>query len=100
MTSAENLLVVAGEEAAELVQALDKMLRFGPTGHHPDTPEETNEFNVMKEWYQLVAMIEMLKDCSILHSIPIWQEVEIKTSKREAVAKYLQISKDIGTITE
>ena len=100
MNSAENLLTVANEEATELAQALDKVIRFGPQGYHPEHPGETNEFLVMKEYTQLIAVMEMLEDAGIIHSLPLPQWDEIRTAKKDAVIKYSEVSKKIGTLKD
>lgn len=100
MTSIENLILVASEEASELSQALDKLLRFGPKGYDPKYPEETNEHQVMKEFLHLVEMVDILKDQEVLHNLPLLEDHEIRKAKREAVFHHVDISREIGTVTD
>lgn len=61
MNITENLLVTAMEEAGELVQDISKILRFGLTcSHITDSTKKTNEQRMLTEYYQLIAVIEML----------------------------------------
>ena len=67
MTKNENLLVTLMEECAELQQAVSKALRFGMDGCRPGSPERNNEHDIMVEYYQLVAVMEMLNNDNVLH---------------------------------
>lgn len=97
MTKNENLLVTLMEECAELQQAVSKALRFGMDNHHPSAPGETNEMNIMTEYYQLVAVMDMLVVSGVLRDgVPASQ---IKNRKRENVERYQQMSAELGLIT-
>lgn len=67
MTKNENLLVTLMEECAELQQAVSKALRFGMDGCRPGSPDRNNEHDIMVEYYQLVAVMEMLNNDNVLH---------------------------------
>lgn len=100
MTTVENLLVVAAEEANELGQAISKVLRFGPKGHHPDKPNETNEYRMLKEYIHVKAMMEMLENHAIFDRLSPEEEHQIQVAKREAVWEHIRISEKIGTVKE
>ena len=96
MTVKENLMLVAMEEATEIGQELSKTMRFGANNFHPDNPEETNGFKLLKEFYQLGAMIEYLQG---INELPVLSEEEIKKIKEEKIIKvfkYMEVSKDLG----
>lgn len=57
MRKNEYLALVAMEECAEIQQALSKAIRFGFEDHHPSRVDETNEEQMLTEFYQLTAMI-------------------------------------------
>lgn len=99
MTYNEHLLVVANEECTEIAQEVDKALRFGLNNYHPSEPSITNEHRILKEYYQLQAVMEMLFDQQILHNLPYHKIDEIKSKKRAAVADYMDVAIKCGTVT-
>lgn len=98
MTKNENLLVTLMEECAELQQAVSKALRFGMDGCHPLYPEKTNEHNIMIEYYQLVAVMEMLTNNGVLHNFSPADEALAKITKKTNVMQYQEISEATGRI--
>lgn len=53
----------AAEEAGELIQALGKLMRFGPYSVNPELPVEQQEENfiwLVREWTDLVAAMDRL----------------------------------------
>lgn len=61
MNLIENLIQTAGEEAAEVAQALSKVNRFGPESLNPTTNRKAIE-DVAWEMNDLLAVFELLKD--------------------------------------
>ena len=55
-------MLITIEECAEVQQALAKIMRFGAKDHHPEAPTETNEEQLLTEFYQLTAMMEELQE--------------------------------------
>lgn len=53
MNQEEYLLVCLMEESSEIAQAAAKSLRFGLDDTHPNRPTETNELDLLTEYYQL-----------------------------------------------
>lgn len=99
MNNIENLLVTISEECAEIQQDVSKALRFGLDNHHPDS-NVTNEENILKEYYQLTAVIEYLQECSVL---PKWNEEIVKTIKRvklNNINTYQEVSRKCGTLED
>lgn len=50
MNKGEYLMVVAAEECAEIQENIAKAIRFGVDNHHPDKPETTNGYEILKEF--------------------------------------------------
>lgn len=95
MNSNERLMVTAMEEAAEIQQDISKALRFGVNNHHPDKPEETNGFNIMKEFHQLRAVMDMLNMSGIISDISEEMKSQVYRDKISAVEKWDQTSETI-----
>lgn len=96
----EMLLTIASEECAEIQQAVSKMLRFGGNATHPDFPGKTNGMQVIEEYYQLEAVIEMLIDENVLLSLTSEDRCRIMANKKSKVEKYLGISRNLGLLDE
>jgi hypothetical protein len=56
--TADQLSLMAMEEAAEVIQAASKMKRFGLLGHHPNS-EELNVIAFFREFHQLQSTIRI-----------------------------------------
>ena len=69
MKKNEHICIVTMEECAEIQQDTSKLLRFGKGNHHPDS-DVTNGYHLMKEYYQLQAMIEMMVEHGIVDELP------------------------------
>lgn len=98
MTSEENLLLTAMEECDEISQAISKCLRFGMGGKRKPS-SETNEKHVITEYYQLMAVMEMLFDDGIIHTISREERMEIKEKKKAKVLAYQEKSREAGLIS-
>ncbi len=98
MNSTENLFIVASEECAEIQQCISKTLRFGADDCHPDRPDSTNEIELLTEYYQLQAVIEMLQEKGALKTLSAEEIETIKVSKKAKVLKYAEYSKKIGLL--
>ncbi len=100
MTKDENLLITLSEECAEVQQAISKALRFGMNSHNPSTPKISNETDIMIEYYQLVAVMEMLTESGVLHRLNESDASIIKENKRFNVSRYQDMSYGRGCIKE
>ena len=78
MNATEHLLVVLGEECAEVQQNIAKALRFGLDDHHPDKTE-TNRRLITNELADLFAVYEMLVESKELPRITAEQISKKKT---------------------
>ncbi|EOI03041.1 hypothetical protein UAY_00788 [Enterococcus moraviensis ATCC BAA-383] len=98
MRKNEYLALVAMEECAEIQQALSKALRFGFDDHHPSRADETNEEQLLTEFYQLTAMIEEMQNRGIIAGFAQDKIEQVKQNKIEKVYKYMEYSKANGLI--
>ena len=98
MTVNENDFVVAMEECSEVAKCLSKAMRFGLYNHHPSKPEETNAQALIKEYYQLNAIMERIINS---HNLKITDDMvkQIKLDKLYMVDKYANVSIKEGRIS-
>lgn len=99
MRQNENLFVTAMEECAELQQAISKLLRFGKNSFHPDDKnKETNEHKLLKEYYQLTTVINMLIENGALSDLSN-DEIKVIAKTKQANVKHFQkLSEKLKTI--
>lgn len=71
MTERDEILVILMEECSEVIQEASKLIRF----------DDTNQDRIEKEIGDLVCMIEILGEKSIIDSSTIQQHVEAKREK-------------------
>ncbi len=97
MNRTEHLLVILMEECSGVQKNASKALRFGLDDHAPDSPV-TNAENLTREIGDLYAAIQMLfDDKNNIIEPPYNQDVNYKKIK---VEKYLEYSKEKGTLKE
>ena len=60
VNSLEYLLLKTQEEAAEVIQAVSKIRRFGPDNHHPER-KQTNRQELIGEIEDFLALIAALE---------------------------------------
>lgn len=94
----ENLLIVAQEECAEIQQEISKALRFGLDNYHPAEPSMPNAQRILKEYYQLQSVMEMLISAGVLPEFSYTAIAEVKHYKKCNVEKYAQLSQRLGRI--
>jgi homoserine acetyltransferase len=105
MNRLEHLLTILAEEAAEVTQAATKALRFGLEEVFPETGK-SNLHRLIVEKLELTAVTEMLMAELLLLGIsaddhlPIESVRHIIAAKKERVEKYLEYSKQCGTLQE
>ena len=100
MNKGEYLMVVAAEECAEIQENISKAIRWGVSNHHPDKPETTNGYEILKEFNQLRAVIDMLIIGRHIPGISHEEADKIYRDKVAAVEHWQTYSKDIGTVDE
>jgi len=96
MNKTEHLLTCLIEECAEIQKVASKALRFGLDDHAPDS-DSTNAEDIITEIYDLLAIIEMLKEEKIIFDLPDTKEL-IK-QKKDKVTKYMDYAKNRGTLS-
>ena len=97
MNRAEHLLVIAGEEASEVSKETAKALRFGPEEIYPEIGI-SNAMRVMREYYDLKAVIKMLQAELVLPKISKETSDAWMKEKMQKVEKHLLYSKECGTL--
>lgn len=91
MTKREYLYTVLAEEAAEVQQAVSKILRFGEKAYCPDDEEKKdNEYLLLTEIEHLKTAVKMLQDNSYLTDFDETTRYEIQKMKEEKVNTYLK----------
>jgi len=68
------------EEAAEVIQAVNKIRRFGETSKHPDR-QTTNKQDLVNELEDFLAILAALEYCKYLDLTPHQQNILHKTHK-------------------
>lgn len=89
MNKTEYLLSVLTEEGGEVIQAATKAVRFGLDSHHPQR-DTTNETDLLVEFNQMVAVMEMLYKEGIVRRLSPAKESEIRRKKKAMVSSFMQ----------
>lgn len=97
MTREEHLLVILAEECNEVAKEVSKALRFGLDDKKPKQ-NKTNRQKIAIEFNDLFAVIRMCIYSGILLDKEVIS-IEQMEAKMQKVKKYLQYSKDVGTLT-
>jgi NTP pyrophosphatase (non-canonical NTP hydrolase) len=74
-----QILDILQEEAAECIQAVSKIRRFGWDNSHGDNP--TNRIHLCEEIGDLEAMIQLLKDSGEISTVGVAHFKEAKLDK-------------------
>lgn len=99
MNKIENISITVMEECAEVQQAISKSLRFGYDCYNPSNPNTNNAIDILTEYYQLEAMMELLISESGLDKyLSIDEIIQIKNNKIKKFLKYQEISKELGNV--
>lgn len=88
MNDTEHLLIVLGEECAEVAQRASKALRFGLSEVQPGQPD-SNIRRLERELAELVAVADLLG----LHV-----RDEDKVAKIEKLKKFMDYARELGTL--
>ncbi len=70
------------EEAAEIIQAVSKIRRFGPDNHHPDRTT-TNKQELVQELEDLLALVAAIESTHFL---------DLTLSRTNISKKFLQLT--------
>lgn len=96
MDRLEHLLVILGEESAEIAQDCAKALRFGL--HDSWDSGASNIQRIDQEFNDLIAVATMINEEMGGNFLIIDQQKMSK--KRAKVEKYLKYSQELGTLKE
>lgn len=80
-TSESEICNIFMEEAAECIQAVSKIFRFGFESCHPQNPNFTNREHLTEEIGDLVCMIKILCDKNIINSDDLSRFAQYKLEK-------------------
>ncbi len=89
MTVNDCIAITIMEECAELQQAVSKSLRFGLDKYNPLNPEKSNAENIILEYYQLQAMMDLY--IRQLDLYRLCSEDKIKQIQEDKINKFLNI---------
>lgn len=77
---------------------------YGPKGvgalYVRGSPERNNEHDIMVEYYQLVAVMEMLNNDNVLHKFSAADKALVKIQKKINVVRHQEISESAGYIKD
>lgn len=98
MNKVEYLLTKLSEECAEVIQRCTKAQTFGLTEKQPNQDKDNRE-RLQEEIFDLLGVLTMLHDEDIVnYSIGYYSEPIRK--KRAKIKKYMDYSRQIGTLVE
>ena len=95
MNIIENLIQTGSEEGGELAQAFSKANRFGMDSVHPRTNETARQM-IVKEFNDLLAVIELLKDRDVVLE-GIGDPVAVGEAKKKIV-EAMEVSHEAGLL--
>ncbi len=99
MNKIENISITIMEECAEVQQAISKSLRFGYDCCNPSNPNTNNAIDILTEYYQLEAMMELLiSEAGLDKYLSIDEIIQIKNNKVKKFLMYQEISKELGNV--
>lgn len=99
MNKIENISITVMEECAEVQQAISKSLRFGYDCYNPANPDTNNAIDLLTEYYQLQAMMDLLiLESGLDKYLSADEIIQIKNNKVKKFLKYQEISKELGNV--
>lgn len=91
----KEIMLIAQEECAEVVQAISKCFRFGMNDVHPVT-NKSNKESLEEEVGDLLCMINMMIDNRIIDKLSVDFAIDAKSEK---IRKWSSIFKNEKTLT-
>ena len=83
----KEIMLIAQEECAEVIQAISKVFRFGMNDVHPSTMK-SNKDSLEEELGDLLCMIEMMQQYGIVNPTNV---LNANVSKRNKLKKWSNI---------
>lgn len=97
LTREEHLLVILGEECAEVAQIVSKCLRFGMDERNVLNPEgPTNRERLAYELTDLSALTGPVVAIGLLP--PSWFDAEAAEAKKSKVRKFMRLARELKTL--
>jgi NTP pyrophosphatase (non-canonical NTP hydrolase) len=75
-----EVMRIAQEESAEIIQAISKVLRFGKDNCHPDSTQ-TNAEHLAEEVGDMLCMIELLIETKVVSESQVQKAARLKRNK-------------------
>jgi NTP pyrophosphatase (non-canonical NTP hydrolase) len=79
----EETLIITQEECAEVIQAISKLMRFGPDSCYPTEDSASTKECLTMEMGQLLCMIGILVDQGVIDEDAMITAMEAKKIKLE-----------------
>lgn len=98
MNKQEYLLTKLSEECAEVAQRVSKILCFGIDEKEPGQ-ELTNEQRLKGEYYDLLAVFEMLEDEGFVIQDANFEVRQAMINKKAKVKKFMEYSRTQGRLS-
>jgi NTP pyrophosphatase (non-canonical NTP hydrolase) len=83
----KEVMLIAQEECAEVIQAISKVFRFGMDDVHPTTMK-SNKDSLEEEVGDLLCMIELMQEYGIINATNV---LNANVSKRNKLKKWSNI---------
>jgi NTP pyrophosphatase (non-canonical NTP hydrolase) len=83
----KEVMLIAQEECAEVIQAISKVFRFGMDDVHPTT-NKSNKDSLEEEVGDLMCMLELMQEHGIVNSINV---LNANVRKRNKLKKWSSI---------
>ena len=90
----KEVMLIAQEECAEVIQAISKVFRFGMDDVHPTT-NKSNRDSLEEEVGDLLCMIELMQQCGIVNPTNV---LNANVSKRIKLMKWSSIFNEESTL--
>lgn len=96
MSPLEHTLACLAEECAEVIQAVNKGLRFGLDDGHPDGMTN-NAQDIVREVNDVLGVLEVLKDLQVpLAGLGCTTQIQ---AKRDKIYRMMRYAEGRGTLT-
>ncbi len=88
----KEIMLIAQEECAEVVQAISKVFRFGMDDVHPTTMK-SNKDSLEEEVGDLMCMIELMQEYGIINASNV---LNANVKKRNKLKQWSNIFEDVN----
>jgi hypothetical protein len=99
MNRAEHILTILGEEGVEVAQRCSKALRFGLKERQP-RHQSNNAMQIYEEYLDMIAVMEMAIEEGLMPEPFEPFAEQWKKEKKAKVEKFLEYSRQIGTLND